>query len=123
MGTHDNEVPYPLFHMVRDDIRCPLIDMVRERSLRIRNGRKLMDIVEATESEVEELRVEVEQIEQGLAPGTDGVFGEGIDVTLCALDAVIQENPNRTNREILEKVVAKLDKWEKDYSDKIRKDR
>jgi len=111
MGTHEN------------DIACPLIDMVRERSLRIRNGRKLMDIVEATESEVEEMRAEVEQIEAGLAPGTDGVFGEGIDVTLCALDAVIQENPNRSNREILAKAAEKLDKWERDYSDKVRKDR
>jgi len=111
LGTHEN------------DIACPLIDMVRERSLRIRNGRTLMDIVEATESETAELRAEVEQIVEGLAPGTDGVFGEGVDVTLCALDAVIQENPNRSNRDILAKVVEKLDKWERDYSDRIRKDR
>jgi len=110
MGTHD-------------DIACPLIDMVRESSLRIRNGRTLMDIVEATESETKELRAEVEQIVEGLPPGTDGVFGEGVDVTLCALDAVIQENPNRSNREILAKVREKLEKWERDYSDRIRKDR
>jgi len=111
LGTHENDIP------------CPLIDMIRERSLKIRNGRTLMDIVEATESETEELRAEVEQIAAGLAPGSDGVFGEAVDVTLCAIDAIIQENPNRSNREILEKAREKLDKWERDYSDKIRKDR
>jgi len=106
-----------------NDIACPLIDMIRERSLKIRNGRTLLDIVEATESETEELRAEVEQVAAGLAPGSDGVFGESVDVTLCAVDAIIQENPNRSNREILEKAREKLDKWERDYSDKIRKDR
>ena len=111
----------------QDDIPDALLDMGREFSQRIRNGRSLLDIMKAMDGEkgeVNELREEVE-IRMGVRPGTpgkDGVVGEAIDLFLCSIDMIFEAAPDITNREIIAYAHEKLVKWEENYSDRISKD-
>ena len=47
--------------------------------------------------------------------GEDGVMGESVDVIICAVDAIYQDNPHITYEEILNKVMEKLAKWKRIY--------
>ena len=75
-----------------------LLSLVRMYSQKIRNGRTIPYIFNSLCSEVDELDIEVNGSEQG----EDGIFGESIDVILCALDLIFESNPAITNQEIVE---------------------
>ena len=108
------------------DVPDALLDMGREFSQRIRNGRTLLDIMNHMDGEggeVSELREEVE-IAMGVRPGTpgkDGVKGEAIDLFLCALDMIYEACPGITNQEILDYALEKCRKWEANYSGTVLK--
>lgn len=63
--------------------------------------------------EAGELATEV-NIRQGFSkkdPGEDGVIGEAVDVILCAIDLIYQDNPFTTSYDIEEIIKNKLNKW------------
>lgn len=88
-----------------------LIQLVRSYSDRIDNGRMPADIFEYLHDEVNELEAEV----YGYEPGPDGIPGEAIDVILCALDLIYKNNPEWTDKDILDYAQKKCEKWAKKY--------
>lgn len=92
-----------------------LLDMIREFSFRIDNGRTLSSILDHGRGEMDELGEEIVYHELGDKAGSDGVVGEAIDVLLCVTDIIYQFNPAITNEEILAIALRKLEKWERIY--------
>lgn len=88
----------------------PLIDLARKMAAEIKDGRTTDYVMDYLEGEAKELRLEVEG-----AGGPDGVFGEAIDVLLCALDMIFVERPDATNEEILAYAAAKSEKWKRKW--------
>lgn len=90
-----------------------LIDTVRWYSENVVDGRTKADIFEHMEDEFLELEEEL-LISEGLLnkpSGEDGIFGESIDMILCALDLIFKEKPGIKNDEIEAYVLKKLKKW------------
>lgn len=92
-----------------------LLDMIREFSFRIDNGRTLRTIKDHASGEMDELSEELVYHEIGDRPGEDGVIGEAIDVILCLVDLIYNFNPSITNDEIIAIVEKKSLKWERIY--------
>lgn len=96
-----------------------LVSVVMEFADRIKNGRDKVSILEAVEEEVIELREEVYLDTNGIAPGSDGIFGEAIDVIVSALDLIRQERPDISVEELEREIDAyarvKCRKWEIKY--------
>lgn len=65
-------------------------------------------------SEVHELEMEFNSL------GEDGVIGEAVDVILCALDVIYQDNPNVTEDDIARVVERKLTKWVRLYGNQTK---
>jgi hypothetical protein len=96
-----------------------LVSVVMEFADRIKNGRDNVSILEAIEDEMVELREEVYLDVNGLVPGSDGIFGESIDVIVSALDLIRQVRPNISVEELEREIDAyarvKCRKWEIKY--------
>lgn len=93
-----------------------MIDLIRKFCLEeVKNDRSRDYIFTHLLDEVDELDVELELLHEGL-PGPDGVFGESIDVILCAFDLIFKDNPDITNKEIEAYVLKKLQKWKAKYN-------
>jgi hypothetical protein len=69
-------------------------DLVCEYGDRIDNGRTLRNIFDHGVGEMEELREEVEALEDGRLAGKDGVVGEAIDVVACVYDLIRRSSPD-----------------------------
>jgi hypothetical protein len=95
-----------------------ILEITRQYSGTIKNGRTLSDVVAHLKSEVHELSEELHG-----EPGEDGVVGECVDVILCALDAIFVHDKNITNIQIQEIVLKKLGKWSRRYANSIDGDR
>lgn len=61
--------------------------------------------------EVIELSHEV----RGTGDRVDGVIGESVDVILCAIDLIYQNNPTVTEEDINRVIRSKLEKWQNLY--------
>lgn len=92
------------------------VDLVRNFSKLINNGRTLRSISEHMRGEHIELDEEIEKVEQGVDEGADGVVGESIDVIACALDAIFQHKPDITDEEIYTIMDRKCRKWVQKYA-------
>ncbi len=92
------------------------VDLVRDFSKRIKNGRTLRSISDHMRGEHIELDEEIEKVEQGVTEGTDGIVGESIDVIACALDAIFLHKPDITDEEIYNIMDRKCKKWVEKYS-------
>lgn len=83
---------------------------------RIQNGRRSSDVLEAIESEVGELREEVDG-----ANGEDGVFGEAVDVFISTIDIMRMARPDATIEDLLREIDEYADrkcrKWVTKYGD------
>lgn len=95
-----------------------LLDLIREYSFRIDNGRTLSSILDHGRGEMDELGAEIVYHEAGEVPGVDGVPGEAIDAILCLIDLIFQFDPAITNEQILAIAARKLEKWERIYGNK-----
>lgn len=100
-----------------------IIDHLIDRSWKIENGRTIREVYNYGMGEMEELEEEIKKVETDLPEEEkDGVAGEGVDVALCTLDATILHMKNQgytkseVKRFITDKVMQKLDKWERKYS-------
>lgn len=100
-----------------------ILDHLIDRSWKIENGRTVREVYEYGMGEMEELLIEVDNFEfDGVDDPKDGIAGEGVDVALCTLDATILHMKNQgytkseVKRYIEEKILQKLDKWERKYS-------
>lgn len=106
--------------------------MIEEQTLRniidtsvsIQDNRTLSDVLLSAAEEVGELSTEI-QIKNGKKDrehSPDGIVGEAVDLTLCALDAAILElhNNGMDSEEILciltETIDRKSNKWYSKYS-------
>ena len=89
-----------------------LIRLIREYSIRIKNGRNQEDVFNHLKLEFEELAQEFNTKEK---PGVDGISGECIDLILCAFDLIFLTNPEWTDEQILDYANKKCEKWEKKY--------
>lgn len=89
-----------------------MFELVMNYCRLIKNGRTKHTIFAHLESEVVELNDEI----NAEVPGDDGIIGESIDIILCAIDQIHQENPNITEAEIIEIARRKCDKWVQKYS-------
>lgn len=65
--------------------------------------------------EVDELDIELNKKYFGRAPGADGILGESVDVILCAVDMIYQDNPDVSYEDILRTVMKKIAKWKRIY--------
>src|SRR5690606_4856751 len=74
--------------------------------MKTRVPRNPSDAFTHLQSEVEELRMALLYKD-----GEDGIFGEAIDVILCAFDVIFLDNPQVTNEEVEDYIHKKLDKW------------
>jgi hypothetical protein len=97
-----------------------MLDLVRQYCKEIKNGRNLFDIHNHLHLEVEELDEEVYDMGYP-GPGEDGIVGESVDVILCAMDMIFTHSPDITNEELEALFSKKLEKWKRNYSDKINK--
>lgn len=88
-----------------------MIDLIRKYCEEIDYPRTKEDIFTHLVREVEELDEEINPD----IPGPDGVFGESIDVILCAFDLIFRDNPDITNEEIMAYTLKKLEKWKAKY--------
>lgn len=90
-----------------------IFDLIKETSIAIEDGRWIDDVLIHTITEVGELAIEV-QIKQGNSyktAGTDGIFGESVDILICVVDMMIRDNPEVTEDQVVNAVKAKLQKW------------
>lgn len=88
-----------------------MIDLVRKYCTEVvKTPRDLNYIFTHLDEEVRELEEEVYHYKSN-TPGEDGVFGESIDVILCAFDLIFKDNPDITNDEIMTYTLKKLEKW------------
>ena len=88
-----------------------IIDLVRQYSDNLQNGRTISTIHDALHDEVTELAHEMYTDE----PGEDGIAGEAVDVILCAFDIIFKAKPEWTNDDIIEYARKKCEKWIKKY--------
>lgn len=94
-----------------------MINLIRHYCLNeVKNDRDRYYIFDHLLDEVDELDDELRLLNEGL-PGPDGVFGESVDVILCAFDLIFRDNPDITNEEIEAYVLKKLQKWKAKYAD------
>ena len=77
----------------------------------IDSPRTIGTVVDHLNSEVYELNQEVVNVLLDSEQGEDGVLGESVDVILCAVDLIYQENPKVTKAEIMAVVNRKIEKW------------
>lgn len=82
---------------------------------RIKNDRNLCSVFLHLKEEVQELNTEVIASVFSNAQGEDGIIGEAVDVILCAVDVIYQQNPSITKEQIAEVVARKIAKWERLY--------
>jgi len=99
------------------------LDIVRQFSKKIQNGRTILDAARHTESELVELYDEIEKKAQGMPPGPDGIVGEALDIIACALDVIFVEAPETTNEEICATLLRKCEKWARRYGASVDGDR
>jgi hypothetical protein len=80
----------------------------------IEDGRTDLDVLEHMESEVKELRSDIENPDN---PGPDGIFGEAIDVMACCIDIIRRRYPDMSIEELeamsAEKMREKCAKWQR----------
>lgn len=90
-----------------------MINKILSVSKEVQNGRNLRTVMNALIEETEEVDEEVDiALEMLDGPhGEDGVFGEAIDVMLCAIDLMYVDNPNITPEAIEAYAMKKLKKW------------
>ena len=92
-----------------------MIDLLRQYCLNeVTYPRTTARIFTHLLDEVDELDVEIDGDPE--QKGEDGVFGESIDVILCAFDLIFRDNPDITNEEIEAYVLKKLQKWKAKYA-------
>lgn len=89
-----------------------IVNQILRFSAIVRNDRTPIDVQDHLESEVLELRQELD----GTGDGKDGVIGEAVDVILCAVDMLHQAGIT-TESQISAVVASKLEKWKKIYGD------
>lgn len=92
-----------------------LVSIVRVFNKRVRNGRTQDTIVEHMSGEVVELKEEIEKDKLGLAPGSDGIVGENLDIIACALDSIFEHAPEITDEQLNRILITKCEKWERKY--------
>ena len=102
--------------IIEDTITINPVELVLEYSRRIQNTRNLRSVASHFFSEVMELDEELGLVYEGKQPGPDGILGEGVDVILCTIDLIYQQDKNVTADKIIEKIKQKLDKWERLYA-------
>jgi len=93
-----------------------MIELIREFSHRIKNGRTLQSTLTHLRSEVSELKEEIDKLEDGEEPGEDGIVGEALDIINCAFDIIFQKYPNIPLEDLNALQKKKLQKWERKYS-------
>jgi hypothetical protein len=79
----------------------------------IKDGRGSYAILASLTSELGELATEV-AVQQGhdnRPAGVDGIFGEAVDVILCAVDMIRTNYPSVTDEDIHKVVAYKCNKW------------
>jgi len=82
----------------------------------VENKRKIKDIFQHANFEMDELDEEIFNLEEGFGEGDDGVVGEAVDVILCMLDIIAMHDPD-INMEVLEQVMhKKYSKWIRNYT-------
>lgn len=88
------------------------MENIIKTSKSIDDGRTRSDVLSAMMTEVGELAEEV-RVQKGLSQkgDVDGVFGEAVDVILCAVDMIYVDNPDITVKEIEDYIALKLKKW------------
>lgn len=92
-----------------------MIDLIRQYCLNeVKNDRTVEDIFTHLEQESLELYNEI--YPSPLIQPDEGIFGESIDVILCAFDLIFKEKPDITNEEIEAYVLKKLQKWKNKYN-------
>jgi hypothetical protein len=94
------------------------IDMTMKACIRVKNDRTMSSIFNHMIGETKELAEEITKYIANEEPGEDGIVGESIDVILCAMDLIYQQNPSISNDYLYELIAKKIDKWELKYSDK-----
>lgn len=94
-----------------------LVELVFKHSEQIKNSRTEASITEHLIEEVFELKDEVYNSDV-FGSGPDGVFGEAVDIIICALDLIKVNNPNITEEQIMEYANSKCEKWASLYGDK-----
>lgn len=65
--------------------------------------------------EIQELADEINKFDANVKPGEDGIMGEACDVMLCLVDLIYQYYPEATQQDIYDRIVHKLDKWQRVY--------
>jgi hypothetical protein len=92
-----------------------LIELVLGYCRTIRDGRDTYCVYRHFLSEVDELQVEIDRDLLEEPAGEDGIIGESVDVILCALDLIYQQNPRITPDEIIAIAARKCEKWKREY--------
>lgn len=90
-----------------------LFQFLKTYSSKIVDNRTRDDVLIHTAEEFGELATEC-KIAKGRSyktAGPDGIFGESVDIILCALDMIYVENPDLTEDEFNSMVKAKCEKW------------
>ena len=91
-----------------------LVEQIKETSQRIKDGRSKYAVLAKATEELGELSQEV-MIEAGdhyKEPGKDGIVGEAIDLMICAIDMILQADPQFTEQQMQAIATRKLAKWE-----------
>lgn len=81
----------------------------------VKNNRDHDSVFLHSLSEMTELDEELELKANGESPGPDGIIGESIDVILCMVDLIYQEDPDITEEQIREIALKKCKKWKDIY--------
>lgn len=97
-----------------------LVAIVSSYADRIKNGRTKDTVYDAIDSELHELRFEIDaENHDELEAGPDGIFGECIDIIASTLDLIRMEYPDIPVTELRQKCAdymrLKCDKWERKY--------
>lgn len=94
-----------------------LVKDILETCEQIENGRTAIDILAYGMTEVgevsEEVLIKYSPIAKHKTSGPDGIIGEAMDVILCMMDLIHEENPDITEEELQAIARLKLDKWKK----------
>ncbi len=102
-----------------------VIEIVREYSERIKDGRSRQDIMGCCVEELGEVATEI-KIAEGRSykeAGPDGIVGEYIDLIAGALDGIHKEDPTMTYEEFVGYLVLKCIKWETKVNERLTKER
>lgn len=94
------------------------IDTMRAYCKAIDYERTKEEIFHHLHSEVVELEIETldDHIDGRAIVPEDGVFGESIDVIVCAFDLIFKDRPDASNEEIMAYAIKKLEKWKTKYN-------